>query len=142
VTSPTETTAERRAGRMTGAEFRAFQATRPDHERWELLGGVPMMMTPPTIAHNQSNFDRLLNERLERYAPSLIAMQRPGLELNSGDHKPEPDVVVIDADYAAGQRFVEGLPPCRGDVGSRRRDGSGDGLSVDRREAGSLPARR
>jgi len=30
-------------------EFRAFQNRRPDHERWELLVGVPMMMTPPTI---------------------------------------------------------------------------------------------
>jgi hypothetical protein len=48
-----------------------------------------------------------LNNRLERYAPSLLAMQRPGLELGSGDYKPEPGVVVIDANYAAGQRFVE-----------------------------------
>jgi hypothetical protein len=44
---------------------------------------------------------------LECYAPSLISIQRPGLELGSGDHKPEADVVVIDADYAEGQRFVE-----------------------------------
>jgi hypothetical protein len=89
---------------MTGAEFLAFQATRPDHERWELLGGVPMMITTPTIAHNAGNLDRLLNARLERHAPSLISIQR-------GDHKPEPDVVVIDADYAAGQRFVEKRRP-------------------------------
>jgi Uma2 family endonuclease len=96
-------------GRMSGVEFRAFQAGRPDHERWELLEGIPMMMAPPTIAHNQiaSHLDRLLNERLQRYAPPLIAIQRPGLELGGGDYKPEPDVVVIDADYAAGQRFVE-----------------------------------
>jgi Uma2 family endonuclease len=101
--------AESRSGRMSGTEFRAFQARRPDHERWELLGGVAMMMTPPTITHNRiaGNLERLLNNRLERYAPSLLAMQRPGLELGSGDYKPEPDVVVIDANYAAGQRFVE-----------------------------------
>jgi Uma2 family endonuclease len=101
--------AESRSGRMSGTEFRAFQARRPDHERWELLGGVAMMMTPPTITHNRiaGNLERILNNRLERYAPSLLAMQRPGLELGSGDYKPEPDVVVIDAHYGAGQRFVE-----------------------------------
>jgi Uma2 family endonuclease len=57
---------ESRTGWMSGAEFRAFQARRPDHERWELLGGVAMMMTPPTIAHNQiaSNLERLLNAAL------------------------------------------------------------------------------
>jgi Uma2 family endonuclease len=100
---------DRRAGRMSGAEFRAFQDKRPDHERWELLGGVPMMMTPPTLSHNQiaTNLQRLLNDALEQYAPSMLAAQRPGLELASGDYKPEPDVAVIDADFGAGQRFVE-----------------------------------
>lgn len=100
---------ERRSGRMSGAEFRAFQARRPDHERWELVGGVAMMMTLPTIAHNQiaSNLERLLNEALARHAPSRLATQRPGLDLGEGDYKPEPDVGVIDADYDAGQRFVD-----------------------------------
>jgi Uma2 family endonuclease len=100
---------QRRSGRMSDAEFRAFQARRPDHERWELLGGVAMMMTPPTIAHNQiaSNLERLLNEGLTHQAPSLLATQRPGLELGEGDYRPEPDVGVIDADYDPGQRFVD-----------------------------------
>src|SRR4051812_40091364 len=49
------------AGRMSGPDFRAFQDGRPDHERWELISGVPMMMTPPTIAHNRiaGNLERL-----------------------------------------------------------------------------------
>jgi Uma2 family endonuclease len=100
---------DRRAGRMSGAEFRAFQHKRPDHERWELLGGVPMMMTPPTLSHNQiaTNLQMLLNDALESHAPSKLAAQRPGLELASGDDKPEPDIGVIDADFGAGQRFVE-----------------------------------
>src|SRR5258707_969444 len=87
---------ESRSSRMSGAEFRAFQARRPDHERWELLGGMAMMMTPPTIAHNQiaSNLERLLNEGLGHHAPSLLATQRPGLDLGEGD-------------YDAGQRFVD-----------------------------------
>jgi Uma2 family endonuclease len=100
---------QRRYSRMSGAEFRAFQARRPDHERWELLAGVPMMMAPSTIAHNliASNFERLLNDALDRHAPSLLATQRPALELGDECHKPEADVGVIDADYAADQRFVD-----------------------------------
>jgi Uma2 family endonuclease len=93
---------------MSGAEFRAFQAHRPDKERWELVAGVPMMMTPPTIVHNRiaSNLERLLNAALEQHDSSRIATQRLGIELGSGDYRPEPDVAVIDADFAADQRFV------------------------------------
>jgi Uma2 family endonuclease len=98
-----------RVGRTSGEGFRAFQNGRPDHERWELIAGVPMMMTPRTIAHNRiaGNLERLLNDALARHDRSRLATQRPGIELGSGDYKPEPDVGVIDADYEAGQRFVE-----------------------------------
>ena len=97
-------------GRMTGPEFRAFQDTRPDHERWELIAGVPVMMVPPTIAHNRLsyNFTRLLNDALEQYDTSRIAIAQSGLELEAGNYKPEPDVYVIDADFVAGQRFADG----------------------------------
>jgi Uma2 family endonuclease len=98
-----------RAGRMSGERFRLFQEGRPDHERWELVGGVPMMMTPPTIAHNRiaGNLERLLNDALASHDQSRIAMQRPGIELGSGEFRPEPDVAVIDAEYEPDQRFVE-----------------------------------
>ena len=67
-----------------------------------------MMMTPPTITHNRiaSNLERLLNDALDRHDPSRIAVQRPGLELGSGDYRPEPDIGVIDADFDENQRFV------------------------------------
>jgi len=95
-------------GRMSGLEFRSFQERRPDRERWELVAGVPMMMTPPTIAHNRiaSNLERLLNDALDLHDPSRMAVQRPGIELGSGDYRPEPDIGVIDADYDENQRFV------------------------------------
>jgi Uma2 family endonuclease len=98
-----------RAGRMSGNEFRAFQETRPDRERWELIAGVAVMMTPPTLAHNQiaTNMQRLLDDALDRHDPSLLAAQRPGVELGDGDYKPEPDIAVIDAAYDPGQRFVD-----------------------------------
>jgi Uma2 family endonuclease len=95
-------------GRMSGSEFRSFQERRPDRERWELVAGVPMMMTPPTITHNRiaSNLERLLNDTLDLHDPSRMAVQRPGIELGSGDYRPEPDIGVIDADYDENQRFV------------------------------------
>jgi Uma2 family endonuclease len=96
---------------MTAGEFRNFQATRPDHERWELIRGIAVMMTPPTIAHNRiaGNLERLLNDALSQRSDPRIANQRPGVELGrvGDDFRPEPDVAVIDADYAPGQRFVE-----------------------------------
>lgn len=98
-----------RAGRMSGERFRTFQEGRPDHERWELVAGVPMMMTPPTIAHNRiaGNLERLLNDALAAQDQGRIAMQRPGIELGSGEFRPEPDVAVIDAEYEPDQRFVD-----------------------------------
>lgn len=98
-----------RAGRMSGERFRLFQEGRPDHERWELVAGVPMMMTPPTIAHNRiaGNLERLLNDALAAQDLGRIAMQRPGIELGSGEFRPEPDVAVIDAEYEPDQRFVD-----------------------------------
>jgi Uma2 family endonuclease len=95
--------------RMSAQQFRAFQDSRPDHERWELIAGVPIMMVPPTIAHNfiASNLQRLLNDALASQDPSRVAVQRPGVELSSGDYRPEPDVAVIAADYEPSQRFVD-----------------------------------
>jgi Uma2 family endonuclease len=95
--------------RFSAADFRAFQAGRPDHERWELIAGVPVMMTPPTIRHNRiaSTLERLLNDALEVHAPTLVACQRPGLEIDfPHDVRPEPDVAVIDADFAPEQRYA------------------------------------
>jgi Uma2 family endonuclease len=98
-----------RAGRMSGAEFRAFQERRPDRERWELIAGIPMMMVPPTIAHNliASNLERMLNDALLSHDATRLATQRLGVELASGDYKPEPDVAVIDASFEPKQRFVD-----------------------------------
>ena len=32
--------------------FRAFYASRPDEEHWELIDGVAMMMAAPTLTHH------------------------------------------------------------------------------------------
>jgi Putative restriction endonuclease len=77
---------EPRIGRMSSAQFRAFQDVRPDHERWELIDGVPVMMTPPTLTHNliATNLQMLLLGALEAHDPTKV-----------------------DADFNAGQRFVD-----------------------------------
>ena len=69
--------------RMSGAEFRAFQATRPDPERWELVKGIPIMMVPPTIAHQRivGNLTRLLNEALAKYDPRALPFTDQGWNL-------------------------------------------------------------
>jgi Uma2 family endonuclease len=102
--------------RLSGPEFRSFQETRPDHERWELIEGAAVMMAPPTIVHNRiaGNLERLLNDALATHNPARFANQRVGVELGDaalaglGDrYRPEPDVVVLDAKYDPGQRFVD-----------------------------------
>lgn len=95
--------------RMSGPEFRAFQEGRPDHERWELIEGVPVMMTPPLMEHNviATNLQNLLNAALREHDETRYAAQRPGIEFpwptpilaemeKNGDYKSEPDVAVVD----------------------------------------------
>jgi len=38
-------------GVMTVDEFYAFTDTRPDHEKWELIGGKPVLNASPTGIH-------------------------------------------------------------------------------------------
>jgi Uma2 family endonuclease len=99
------------ARHMTAAEFRAFQDGRPEHERWELIAGVPVMMVPPLIVHNliATNLTYLLSDALAKHDPSRCAIQRSGVELGlpTDEYRPEPDVMVIDLDFAPDQRFVE-----------------------------------
>ena len=93
------------------ASFRAWLASRPDEEHWELIDGVAMIMAPPTKAHQRiaSNLERLLNDALRRSNPSLAAYQRVGLNLAPAlkDYDPEPDVVVIDAHDDADERYSD-----------------------------------
>src|SRR5256886_9476269 len=82
--------------------FRSWIESRPDKERWELIAGVPMMMAPPTKAHQRivANLDRMLGDALKKYRPEWISYQSVGLNLApvTPDYDPEPDAVVVDAD--------------------------------------------
>jgi Uma2 family endonuclease len=96
---------------MSAPEFRAFEAGRPEHERWELIAGVPVKMVPPLLVHNRiaDNLSRLLNAALDAHDPTRFSIQRSGVELglDTDEYRPEPDVMVLDSDYAPEQRYVE-----------------------------------
>jgi len=91
--------------------FRTWLESRPDNEHWELIGGVIMMMAPPTKDHQRigSNLERLLNDALEATHPSMAAYQRVGLNLApvAPDYDPEPDVVGVDADAPGDDRYSD-----------------------------------
>src|SRR5215475_8975994 len=103
--------AQRKPSPLSIEAFRAWSETRPDEERWELIDGVPMMMTPPTKAHQRiaSNLERLLNDALVSAAPGRAAYQRVGLNLGPvvENYDPEPDVVVIDVEEGSDERYAD-----------------------------------
>jgi Uma2 family endonuclease len=80
------------------ATFRDWLTSRPDEQHWELIKGVPMMMTPPTAAHQRicTNLEVLLNDALATHDPTLDAYQSVGVNVVSEvPYDPEPDVVVV-----------------------------------------------
>jgi Uma2 family endonuclease len=98
--------AARESLRMNVAEFLGFLRSRPDEERWELIGGIPMMMAPPTIWHQRiaSNLERLLNDALRAQGSPWRADREIGLVLAaSGYYRTEPEIAVVDADIDGKQ---------------------------------------
>jgi Uma2 family endonuclease len=98
-----------RAPILSVASFRAWLASRPDEEHWELIGGVPMM-TPPNRRHQRiaSNLESLLNAALKRHDPLLVAYQNIGVNIVSTvPYDPEPDVAVIREDENPDPRYAD-----------------------------------
>jgi Uma2 family endonuclease len=100
---------ERQRPLMKVGTYRSWSALRPDNERWELIAGVPAMMTPPTMRHQRiaSNLERLLNAGLDRIGAPLEAFQRVGVNLGVEYYDPEPDVVVVDRPSRSDQRYAD-----------------------------------
>jgi Uma2 family endonuclease len=104
---------QREPQQMSIERFRAFCAMRPDEEQWQLIDGVAIMMTPPTVAHQciATNLQLLLYTALEQHAPTLTAFQRLGVNLAPSveQYDPEPDVAVVDADASENpdRRYVD-----------------------------------
>jgi Uma2 family endonuclease len=95
---------------LSVASFRAWLASRPDEEHWELIEGVPMMMTPPSRHHQRiaSNLETLLNTALKRHHPALAAYHDIGVNIVSTvPYDAEPDVAVIREDENPDPRYAE-----------------------------------
>lgn len=100
---------ERDTRLWTADQFLAFYMTRPDEERWQLVDGLAMMMTPATIRHQRigKNLVGLLDSALEASRSDLVAYYELGLRIPGvDDFNPMPDVVVI-ADEPSNERYVE-----------------------------------
>lgn len=95
---------------MTLEQFQAFYTDRPEHEKWELINGVVIMMTPPTLIHQRmsGNLETMLNHRLAQVRPGWWADCEIGI-LAPEDRitNPEPDVTFIDTDIEIGQIYAE-----------------------------------
>ena len=87
--------AQRRDPRMIVAEYRDWVADRPDDERWELLDGAPVSMSPPSERHQTivSNIIRRLGDLADakgcRVVPGIAVVSR-----HMDEFAPIPDVVV------------------------------------------------
>lgn len=80
---------------MTVAEYRVWVEGTPDDERWELLDGEPVLMSPPRARHQRivMNIAKRLDELAERRGCNAL----PGLGVLSeamDDFAPIPDIVV------------------------------------------------
>jgi Uma2 family endonuclease len=87
-------------GPMTVDEFYAFTDTRPDEEKWELIGGEPVLNAAPSPLHQlivrNVVFALMIRER-ENKAPWIVL---PGLGVRvSEKDRPEPDVLVLPSDH-------------------------------------------
>lgn len=87
--------AVRRETGMTVAEYRVWVEDTPDDERWELLDGEPVLMSPPSERHQRivMNIAMRLDDLAERRGCSAL----PGLGVLSAamdDFAPVPDIVV------------------------------------------------
>ena len=92
------------------ASFRTWLESRPDEEHWELIEGVPMMMTPPNRRHQRiaSNLEALLNAALKRHNPMFAAYHDIGVNIVSTvPYDPEPDVAVIRDDENPDPRYAD-----------------------------------
>jgi Uma2 family endonuclease len=95
---------------LSVASFRTWLESRPDEEHWELIGGVPVMMTPPNRRHQRivSNLEALLNAALKRHDPGLVAYHDIGVNIVSTvPYDPEPDVAVVREDENPDPRYAE-----------------------------------
>jgi Uma2 family endonuclease len=92
---------------LSVASFRKWLTSRPDEEHWELIDGVPMMMTPPNRRHQRITFNlvALLDAAVKRHNLPFAAYHDIGV--SAAPYDPEPDVAVIREDENPDPRYAE-----------------------------------
>lgn len=94
-------------GPMTVEDYLAFTDTRPDNEKWELIGGEPILHATPSRTHHRI-LSNLLFElgRIER--SNLRSWEAvPGIGVRVSDTSlPEPDVFVRPRGNPKGDPFA------------------------------------
>jgi Uma2 family endonuclease len=91
--------AQQLVGRLSGEAYLRFVENRPDHERWQLIDGIAVMMNPPTLVHQRIslNFASALNDALDVHRPDLVALIEGGLRVpGRPDFLPTADILVLD----------------------------------------------
>ena len=92
------------------ASFRAWLASRPNKERWELIDGAPIMATTPSRRHQRiiSNLEALLAAALKRHNSVLSTYHNIGVNIISeSPYDLVPDVAVIREDENPDPRYAE-----------------------------------
>jgi Uma2 family endonuclease len=87
-------------GPMTVDEFHAFVDTRPDHEKWELIAGEPILNAAPSPLHQWIVMNvafTLMARQRESRAPWKVL---PDLGVRvSEKNRPQPDVLVFPSEH-------------------------------------------
>lgn len=94
---------------LSDEEFVEFVDQRPNEERWQLIDGEAIMMTPPTLRHQRiaSNLAMKLNLHFERRASPLYAFQEVGLMVPGVKRfRPKTDLAVVDSSIDLGVRWA------------------------------------
>lgn len=95
---------------LSVSSFRAWLASRPDEEHWELIAGVPMMRMAPTRRHQRilTNLESRLDAALKHHNPVLAAYHNIGVNIvSTAPYDPEPDVAVIWEDENPDPRYAD-----------------------------------
>ena len=87
-------------GPMTVEEFYAFTDTRPDEEKWELIGGELVLNAAPSRMHQWiiRNVVLALGFRERELNAPWAVLPELGVRVSDKD-RPEPDVLVIPSDH-------------------------------------------
>ena len=85
-----------KTGPMTVDEYLAFTDTRPDNEKWELIGGEPILNASPSGVHQKIPWNLIFLLGLIERRQAQTWESIPGIGLRVSDTGlPEPDVFIL-----------------------------------------------